>query len=360
MRMLKSDLLNYLSLPLFSSGSLSRAALLSGAVFIGALAFQVPANAQETDPFAPPPTLSVGNETPDDALPVGPGALAFGEDDAFSFEKTPEELEEAARQEAFDAALNGLLPLRPAEIRTLLERFDRTQESVSVPIYPGPKPEIAVQNVSLDPGVMPVSVKVSYGHVSTISILDSTGSPWPIEDIAWAGDFEIIESQGAEVANIMRVTPQSEYASGNMSIKLIDLQTPVILVLETSRDIVHYRFDAVIPEVGPLGKTPIIQAGVTITAGDKDMTSVLEGIIPSGAERLNVSGADSRTSAYSYNGMTILRTPFAMLSPAWESSVSSADGTHVYSFRETPVVLLSERGKMVRARISSRGDILDE
>ena len=145
-----------------------------------------------------------------------------------------------------------------------------------------------------------------------------------------------------------------------MSLKLLGLQTPVILVLDTSRDMVHYRFDAVIPEVGPLGKAPIIESGVTIAAGDKDMTSILEGIIPPGAERLSVAGADSRTSAYSYNGLTVLRTPFSLLSPAWESSVSSADGTHVYAFRETPVVLLSERGKMIRARISSRGDILDE
>lgn len=318
--------------------------LLGGAycAFLGA-----PAYAQDqTDPFAPPPSLS-----PNDTSAA---------DDLFSFEKTPEELEREAREMAFDGAIQGLLPLRPEEIRTLLERFDRTEESVNIPIYPNPKPEISVQNISLDPGVQPVSVKVSRGHVTTISILDTTGAQWPIEDIAWAGDFEIIEANNSDIPNLIRVTPQSDYASGNMSIKLIDLQTPIILVLETSRDIVHYRFDAVIPEIGPFGRAPIIDTGLSITAGDPDMTSVLEGVIPAGADRLNVSGADSRTSAYSYNGMTILRTPFALLSPAWDSSVASADGTRVYAFQETPVVLLSERGKMLRVRISSRGGILDE
>ena len=323
---------------------------------------QSPAQAQETDPFSlSPPSLAVApQDEGSDSLPAAPG-LAFGDqEDVFSFEKTPEELEEETRREAFDAALDGLLPLRPEEIRTLLERFDRTQESVNLPVYPSPKPEIAVQNIPLDPGVAPVSVKVSYGHISTINILDSTGAPWPIEDIAWAGDFEIIETTAGSIANIIRVTPQSEYAAGNMSIKLVGLQTPVILVLDTSRDMVHYRFDAVIPEIGPLGKSPIIQGGISITAGDQNLTSILEGVIPPGASRMNVSGVDSRTSAYSYNGLTILRTPFAMMSPAWESFVSSADGTHVYAFQESPVVLLSEGGKMLRARISSRGDILDE
>jgi len=315
-----------------------------------------------TDPFAAPSALPIEGEgatSSNDSLPAAPG-LAFGADEAFSFEKTPEELEEETRREAFNAALNGLLPLRPEEIRTLLERFDRTQESVNIPIYPSPRPEVAVENVPLDPGVKPVSVKVSYGHITTINILDTTGEPWPIEDIAWAGNFEIIETTAGKISNIIRVTPQSEFAAGNMSLKLLGLQTPVILVLDTSRDMVHYRLDAVIPEVGPLGKAPIIQAGVTLAAGDQDMTSILEGIIPPGAERLSVAGADTRTSAYNYNGLTILRTPLSLLSPAWESSVSSSDGTHVYAFRETPVVLLSERGKMIRARISSRGDILDE
>ena len=337
-------------------------ALMLGCVYCGAFFVASPAlHAQETDPFAAPPALEVARDGEEDtSLPPAPGMAFGGEDDVFSFEKTPEELEEETRREAFDAALDGLLPLRPEEIRTLLERFDRTQESVNVPVYPGPKPEITVQNIPLDPGVAPISVKVAYGHISTINILDSTGAPWPIEDIAWAGDFEIIETTAGEIANIIRVTPQSEYTAGNMSLKLVGLQTPIILVLDTSRDIVHYRFDAVIPEVGPLGNSPIIQGGVSITAGDQDMTSILEGVIPPGASRMNVTGVDSRTSAYSYNGMTILRTPFSMLSPAWESSVSSADGTHVYAFRESPVVLLSERGKMLRARISSRGDILDE
>ncbi len=329
---------------------------------VAASSFTCSAIAQNlTDPFAPPPAselpqnggLSVDDDT---SLPPAPG-LAFGEDETLSFEKSAEELQEETRNEAFNAALDGLLPLRPGEIRTLLERFDRTQESVNVPIYPSPKPEITVQNIPLDPGVKPVSVKVSYGHITTINILDSTGEPWPVEDIAWAGDFQIIESTNG---NIIRVTPQSEYAAGNVSLKLVGLQTPVILVFDTSRDIVHYRFDAVIPEIGPNGKTPIIETGFTLNAGDTDMTSILEGVIPSGAERLNVSGADSRTSAYSYNGLTILRTPFSMLSPAWESSVSSADGTHVYAFRETPVVLLSSQGKMIRARISSRGDLLGD
>ena len=283
-----------------------------------------------------------------------------GQSESFDFEKTPEEVEEEIRRDAFDAALQGLLPLRPNEIRELLEQFDRTQESVEIPVYPAPKAEVAVETLSLEPGTKPTTIKVSHGYVTTLNILDSTGSPWPIEDITWAGNFEIIESTG-EGAHFLRISPQSEFAYGNMSIHLAALQTPIIISLETSRDLVHYRFDAIVPESGPFAKTPIIESGgLSIAAGDVDMAGFLEGVLPQGATRLSVSGVDGRTSAYSFNGLTYLRTPLTLLSPAWVSSASSADGMHVYAMANTPVLLLSEKGKMTRARLSDREDILDD
>lgn len=286
--------------------------------------------------------------------------LTFDSGD-FDFEKTPEELEREARDDAFDAALQGLLPLKPEEIRRLLEHFDRTQESVALPVYPPPKPKVAIETLSLDPGTPPTTVKVSYGYVTTLNILDATGEPWPIQDITWAGDFEVVQEGGGDDAtHFIRITPQSEFAFGNMSIHMLTLKTPIIISLETSRDLVHYRFDAIIPEAGPLAKAPLIERNDALQAGDVNIASFLEGISPPGAERLNVSGVDGRTSAFRYNGMTYLRTPLTLLSPGWTSSASSADGMRVYALRDAPVVLLSEKGRVTRARLSSREDISDE
>lgn len=297
---------------------------------------------------------------PDDGL--AEDELAFGNED-FDFEKSPKEIQQEARREAFDAALQGLLPLKPEEIRKLLEHFDRTQESVQVPVYPAPRPEVAVETLSLDPGSMPTAIKVAYGYVTTLNIVDSTGAPWPIEDITWAGNFEVVELSGAGAqpsSHFIRITPQSEFAYGNMSINLLSLKTPVIISLETSRDIVHYRFDAIIPEPGPLAKAPLIDRGISTVAGNIHIASFLEGVAPPNAKRLQVTGVDGRTSAYRYNGMTYLRTPFTLLSPAWVGSASSADGMRVYAMNNAPVVLLSENGKMKRVRLSERGDISDE
>ena len=266
----------------------------------------------------------------------------------------PEALEAAIRRRAFDSALESLLPLKPDEIRELLEHFDRTQESVELPVYPMPKPEVAVENISLDPGAKPAVVRVAHGNVTTLNILDITGSPWPIEDISWAGNFEVIQSGTQTGTHIIRITPQSEFAYGNMSIKLLTLETPVILTMETSRDLVHYRFDALIPDYGPLAKAPIISKGLSITAGNPSVSSILQGIMPSGAERLNVRGVDGRTSAYKHGEQTYVRTPLTLLSPSWTSSVASADGMRVYTLQDAPVLLLSDNGAMVRAHLSAR------
>ncbi|MCB1533004.1 MAG: type IV secretion protein DotH [Alphaproteobacteria bacterium] len=309
------------------------------------------------------PETDKGNETEIqneiDFFPEGSISQAGNAADDFDFEKSPEELQEELRGDAYDAALQGLLPLRPGEIRELLEQFDRTQESVELPVYPAPKPQIAVETLSLDPGTKPTTIKVAHGYVTTLNILDSTGAPWPIEDITWAGNFEVVES-GNDSSHFVRISPQSEFAYGNMSIHLSALQTPIIISLETSRDIVHYRFDAIVPEAGPFAKTPIIQSGLSTAAGDTDMSGFLEGVLPPDAQRLSVSGVDGRTSAYKFNGLTYLRTPLTLLSPAWISSASSADGMRIYAMNSAPVLLLSEKGRMVRARLSEREDLLDE
>lgn len=287
---------------------------------------------------------SPGLELPlDVGLPGAPNALP---------EKSTEEIEAEIREDAFNAALTGLLPLEPPEIKKVIERYDRTQEAVEKPIYPYPEPEIVVKNISLDPGVRPLEIKVATGHVTTINFLDVSGAPWPIQDISWAGNFEILQPE--QGGNVVRITPMSEFAYGNMSIRMLELKTPVTFVLKTHRDGVYYRMDARLPDYGPLATPPIIDGGVTITAGSSAMTTILDGIPPEDAVKLDVTGVDGRTTAYRFGDQTYVRTPLTLLSPAWTGSVRSADGMNVYSLGNAPVLLLSENGRMVRARLTEK------
>ena len=288
-------------------------------------------------------------ETP--PLPSAPGMdLPVDSDLDSAANKTEAEKEAEERASVFQGAADGLMPLKTDEIRKLLEMYDETQQAVQTPIYPNPAPESTFQTVSLQPGTAPIEIKTAIGHVTTLSMVDVTGQPWPIQDVSWAGNFEVLQPEPG--SNMLRITPSADFAYGNVSMRLIGLNPPVILTLRTERKSVQVRVDLQVPELGPNGVAPPIQTQISTTAGDGKLATVLEGIAPAGSERMIVNGIDGRTSAYELGGVMYVRTPYTLLSPAWDSSVHSADGTNVYSMRSTPVLLLSDKGKMVRAQLT--------
>ncbi len=297
-------------------------------------------NAQEVS--APPLEAPPGLDLPLTDLPEG---------------KTDEQKEAEIRQQAFGAASSGLMPMKTDEIRKLLEMYDETQQAVQTPIYPNPKPESTFQTISLEPGTPPVEIKTAVGHVTTLSIVDASGQPWPIQDISWAGNFEVLQPETG--SNMLRITPMADFAFGNVSMRLVGLNPPVIFTMLTDRKSVQVRADVQIAELGPNGIAPPIQRQVTTTAGDQSLTTILEGVPPTSASKLKVDGIDGRTTAYESGGVTYVRTPYTLLSPAWDSSVRSADGTNVYAMKFTPVLLLSDKGKMVRAQLK-KADTSDE
>lgn len=288
----------------------------------------------ETPPLQPPPGMD---------LPVDSDLEAAAN-------KTEAEKEAEERQNIFNSAAEGLMPMKTDEIRKILEMYDETQQAVQTPVYPNPTPESSFQTISLQPGTAPIEVKTAMGHVTTLSIVDVTGQPWPIQDVSWAGNFEVLQPETG--SNMLRITPSADFAYGNVSMRLIGLNPPVILTLRTERKSVQVRLDLQIPEIGPNGVAPPIQTQISTTAGDGKLATILEGVAPAGSTRMIVNGIDGRTSAYEVGGVTYVRTPYTLLSPAWDSSVRSADGTNVYSMRPTPVLLLSDKGKMVRAQLT--------
>lgn len=293
----------------------------------------------------------------DDGAPkqVNPGMSLPSETDILAAEEEDKKAEELLLKEAFDASMTGALPLSPEQIRTFLEKYDNSQRAVQTPVYEAPKPRVGLETVSLDPGATPLVVMTSVGYVSTLNFIDVTGEQWPIKDIGWAGDYEILQPEDS--SHIIRITPLSEFGNGNISIRLVGLKTPIVLTLNNNRDEVDYRTDLRIPELGPKATTPPIIEPISTVAGSKDMTSILVGVLPQSSESLVVSGVDSRTSAYSLDGSTYVRTPYTLLSPGWSSSVKSSDGTTVYKIGEAPVILLSNNGRITRAYLKKKEKI---
>jgi len=312
---------------------------------------------QTTEPKPEEPVIVTGNpnsnQAATDALARALSEQAQRAAEAAAFaDAQQEENRLRLRDQSFENATRNTFPLSPDQIKEVMRKFEETQYAVVPPSYGQPKGEVAVTTVSLDPGAEPPEIMVAVGYVTTVTVLDASGQPWPIQDIGVGGNFDV--PQPETNSHIIRIAPMTRFGYGNLSVRLKDLPTPVTFRVSAGNDIVHYRYDARIPRMGPNAKIALIQK-VKIVAGDDVIMSVLDNAIPSNASKLTVSGTDKRTAAYRIGERVFVRTPLTLLSPSWDASVSSADGTTVYEVGETPVLLLSDQGQMVRAKLTDSG-----
>ena len=258
--------------------------------------------------------------------------------------------EEDHNRKSYKRASEGLLPLSSDQIRAFMQKLESTQSASVAPSSGAPKGEVKVVSLSLDPGGEPPQINLAPGYVTTIDIIDQTGEPWPIADVGVGGNFEVTPTQAG--SHVVRVVPLARVGTGNLSILLKDLSTPVIFRLSTGGPTFHMRFDARVPQIGPNAKTPLIKYRRTgPVAGDAVISMILENAPPKEAKRLKVGGVDARTMAWQLGGKVFVRTPLSLLSPAWNASASSSDGMTVYEIGDAPVLLMSDNGAMIRARL---------
>ncbi len=253
--------------------------------------------------------------------------------------------------DTFERAYEGLVPLGPSEVRDVMSRYERTQKSAIPPAGGQPRGQVRIKTLSLEPGGDPPTVNVASGYVTTITVLDATGQPWPIMDLGIGGNFEVTKTGGGEGStHVVRVMPLTRFGYGNLSVLLQDLSTPIIFKLAAGGSTVDYRFDARVPQLGPNAKLSLIGRR-RLDAGSALIMTFLDNAPPPDARRVRLAGADARTLAWTLNDRMFVRTPLTMLSPSWDASVSSADGTTVYELNQTPVLLMSDGGSLIRARI---------
>ncbi len=261
-----------------------------------------------------------------------------------------ERLEREYIDDSYKRASQGLLPLSTDQVRDFMQRLENTQDAAYPPSTGAPKGEVRVVGLSLDPGGSPPQVNLAAGYVTTIDIVDQTGEPWPILDVGVGGNFEVTPTQAG--SHVVRVVPLTRVGKGNISILLKDLSTPVIFRLSSGGPTFHMRYDARVPRLGPNAKTPLIEyrrAGPV--AGEALISMILENAPPKEAKRLKIGGVNAQTKAWKVGQSVYVRTPLTLLSPAWNASASSADGMTVYEIGDAPVLLMSDNGAMVRARL---------
>lgn len=302
-------------------------------------------------PTPPPPSsATLTNDANQIALQAEQAAQqAKAEADAAQAERDLEH-----NRKSFSRASTGLLPLSPDQVRTFMRHLQQTQEAAMPPYEGPPKGKVRIATISLDPGAEPPLVHLAAGYVTTINILDATGEPWPILDVGVGGNFDVSPTKAD--THIVRIMPLTRYSSGNLSVLLKDLTTPVVfrLAADTTTD-VDMRFDARVPKFGPGAKIPLVDHS-RLEAGDETIMAFLQNLPPKDAKRVKIGGLDGRTLAWSLGDKVYVRTPLTLLSPAWNASVNSADGMAVYEIGSAPVLLMSDNGAVVRAHLLQDDD----
>lgn len=252
-----------------------------------------------------------------------------------------------ANEEAFNGVAQNALPMSPEQIQRLRQLFNNSQLAASAPAGVPARPTASSQMVHLEPGATPPVIRLGQGFVSSLVFLDSTGAPWPIEayDVGNPTAFNI---QWNRTDNTLLIQSSSLYTYGNLAVRLKDLVTPVMLTLIPGQKAIDYRVDLRIQGLGPnASQTPL--GNNLPTSASFELLNVLDGIPPTGGKTVKISGGACQ--GWLFNNKLYLRTRLTVLSPAWMATMSSADGMKAYEMQKTPMLLVSQDGKVAQLKV---------
>lgn len=249
-----------------------------------------------------------------------------------------------------EPAIRETLQLTPEEIRALKAQAARTSQAMAIPPGPPPRPLTSSVPVRLAPGQQPPTLFLASGMVANATFLDSTGAAWPIDRWSVSNQNEHDTFAVTQLGvNILSVSSPKLFTVGNIAIKFKGLDTPLAITLaQGASRVVDYNKEFQLPGRGPLAKAERIAPGAAPEI-EPEMYDFLDGIPPAGAQAKRLTGAIG--AVWLYHKAYYLKTTSTLISPAWEKRADASDGTTVYKLAPIPVLVLSDRGRELRARV---------
>lgn len=289
---------------------------------------------------------------PNSANPPAPPAQVFKAPFESDSQSNTNPISQSISQTAFSNTVQGILPMTPEQIHRLRQLYSASQYAAAAPAGIPPKPTATSLMVDLSPGAASPAVNLAEGDITALVFLDSTGAPWPVEAID-NGNPNAFDIQWNKKDNVLLVQATTAFGRGNLAVRLRQLGPPVMLTLVTNNSVdgnggvVDYRVDLRIPGLGP-NALPV-QNNNTPNPANPVLLDVLDGLPPDGAKALDVS--NDAGQAWLKGDSLFLRTRLTLLSPAWLAAMSSADGTNAYQLQKSPLLLMSQNGKVVQIKL---------
>ncbi|EAN9728873.1 conjugal transfer protein TraN [Salmonella enterica] len=251
-----------------------------------------------------------------------------------------------------DAALkyaeNVAVPLSPEAITQLRSGLDSVQRSTgTAPVTAVPR--IRSLTVNLEPGSSLPMIQVLPNYPGVVNFTDQTGAPWPIAAPPVNGN------PGGFLVNYLPDTPSMSvqarraYDTGSVTVYLRGLAVPVVISMSSGEpgnpqasQPTDSRLDLRIPQRGPSAR-PVATPRQKVGLYDNTLQAFLDGVPPKQAQRVKTQGAVPDVRAWQIGDDIYLRSR-AELRDAFDSTLSSADGTHVWKMPVTPFVTFSVQG----------------
>ena len=247
--------------------------------------------------------------------------------------------EAAVYDEAFYGAINTMIPMSPSQIMKLKEVYNESQLAAATPPGVPAKPTSSSVVVDLSPRATPPVIRLGAGFITSLVFVDGTGQPWPISSYS-LGDPSAFNIQWDKKGNTLLVQSSTFYKRSNLAVILSELNTPIMITLLAGQEALDYRVDLRIPRAGP--NAVMSQSGLPPSA-NPILLDVLNGIPPKDSKELKVIGGDCQ--AWLKGDKLYLRTNLNVISPGWQSIMSSVDGTHAYCLQPSPVILALQNGR---------------
>ena len=210
-------------------------------------------------------------------------------------------------------------------------------------------PRISAQTVSLQPGASLPLVRTAVNFPATVSFIDSTGAPWKIlgDPVSGSPDIDVKWIPGM---SFMVITAKRDFVNTLVTVGLEGLPVPLqISVMSGEADTakktwtVDARLDLRIPRRGP-GAAPDAPGPSRIGLHDDVLQAFLDGVPPSGARRLKTTGSVPDTAVWQQGDDLYIRSR-ADIRDEFDTTLSSADGTHLWKLPVTPRVAFSVDGR---------------
>lgn len=256
----------------------------------------------------------------------------------------------------YEEAKQQLAPFTSTEVRGLRDAVEgMRQDKAYKPVRTIPR--ISSETLDLSPGAAIPVLRTAVGEMSTMLFVDSTGAPWPLAAAPRNSSNRFFDVEWLEGTPSLIVSALSAYETGNVTVFLEGLATPVVVKLVTGETdtkaltrAIDVRKDFRVPGRGPNAKASLMGPG-KIALYDDVMQSFLDGIPPQDAELITAAGdIPARTKVWQFNQSLYVRTQQEIQS-AFDQSMAAGDGTKVYRLPITPYVTLSDMGRAVTLQL---------